>query len=78
MSVHIPDVDRAYANLFVTKRKLDKAIAEIKKVIIENEMPRDVAHEVFFQTQTDKTVQGLIMELSVYIEDATKLLRSPC
>jgi hypothetical protein len=74
MSIHIPDVIRAYSNLYIVTGQLRRAIAEIRKTIIENNMPRDVAHEVFFQTQTDQAIQGRLMELSIYIEDATKLL----
>ena len=74
MSVHIPDVERAYSNLYIVTGQLRKAIAEIRNVIVANDMPRDVAHEVFFQTQTDQKIQGRLMELSIYMEDATKLL----
>jgi hypothetical protein len=73
MSIHIPDVIRAYSNLYIVTGQLRKAIAEIRKAIIENDMPRDVAHEVFFQTQTDQAIQARLMELSLYMEDASKL-----
>jgi hypothetical protein len=73
MSVHIPDVVRAYSNLYIVTGQLGKAIAEIRKAIIENEMPSDVAHEVFFQTQADQAIQGRLMELSIYMEDASRL-----
>jgi hypothetical protein len=74
MPVHIPDVARAYSNLYIVKGRLDRAISEIKKTIIENDMPRDVAHEIFFQTLTDQKIQALLMELSIIIADATNLI----
>jgi hypothetical protein len=74
VSIHIPDVERAYGNMLTVKQRLDRAISEIKKTIIENNMPRDVAHDVFFQTQTDQKIQALMMELSIIVNDATNIL----
>jgi hypothetical protein len=74
VSIHIPDVERAYGNMLIVKQRLDRAISEIKKTIIENNMPRDVAHEVFFQTQTDQKIQALMIELSAVIDNAANIL----
>ena len=60
--------------MLTVKQRLDRAISEIKKTIIENNMPRDVAHDVFFQTQTDQKIQALMMELSIIVNDATNIL----
>jgi hypothetical protein len=73
VSVHIPDVARMYGLLYESKVKLDRAIAELRKTIIENDMPRDIAHELFYETQTDAVIQGLISKLSLHIEDANNL-----
>ena len=74
MSIHIPDVQRIYFNMLNVMQRLEKELAEFRDLAAKNQMPRDVAHEVFYQAELHKEFAAHITELKIHLEAADNML----
>jgi hypothetical protein len=73
MPVHIPDVVRVSSDLLITMQRLERDLAEFRNLAVKNEMPRDVAHEVFFRAELDRHFTAHLAQLRVQLEARDRL-----